>query len=122
MPERRATATSWRTRLAQRKAADRAAEWRFARAIARVRVVDDVVAEHATAWCGRPYRRRDVRPLESAVDLPGVTWSIDNEVVVELLYADRGAHRLVVHDVALLAPIRKVLRSRHVVIEHVSWR
>lgn len=122
MPERPATATSWRTRLAQRKAADRAAEWRFARAIGRVGVVDGVVAEHATAWCGRPYRRRDVRPLASAVELPGVTWSIDGDVVVELLYADHGPHRLVVHDVALLAPLRKVLRSRHVAIEHVSWR
>ena len=121
MSAQRSTAPSWRTRLAQRKAADRASEWRFGRAIARVAVVDDVVAEHATAWCGRPYRRREVRPLESAVDLPGVTWSIDGDVVVELLYADRGAHRLVVHDVALLAPVRKVLRSRHVTIEHVSW-
>jgi hypothetical protein len=110
--------TTWRERREARQAADVAARWQHRRAVARVAVVDDLVAEYATTFWGRPFRRRDVRPLESAVELAGVTWSIDGEVVVELLTAAHGPSRLLVHQVALLRPIRKRLRSRHVVIEH----
>lgn len=92
--------------------------WRFRRAVARAVAVERVLAEHATAYCRRPLRRREVLPMSSAVELPGVTWTIDSEVVAELLVEDRGPSRLVVHDVSLLAPLRKVLRSRHVRIEH----
>ena len=94
--------------------------WRFERAVARVRAVDGIIAEHATSYCGRPYRRQDVRPLESAIALPGVTWSIDGEVVVEFLPGDTGAARLIVRDVALLRPLRRALRSRRLRIEHRS--
>ena len=87
-----------------------------------MRKVDDVVAEHATAYWGRPYRRREVRPFESAVELPGLTWSIEGESVVVLVSIadDGGPARLIVRDVGLLAPLRKVLRSRHVRIEHAG--
>jgi hypothetical protein len=105
---------------AARQARDAQTLWRLERALARVRVVDDVVAEHATSYCGRPARRRDIPPLTSAVELPGARWSIDGELVVEFLASEVGPGRLVVHDVALLAPLKKLLRSRHVSVEHVS--
>ena len=105
-------------RRAARDAEDRAARWSFDRAVARVRVVVDVLAEFATSYCGRPFRRRDVGPMESAVQLPGVTWSIEDEVMAELLVEERGPHRLVVHEIALLKPLRQALRTRHVTIEY----
>jgi hypothetical protein len=107
--------TGRRARIAE----DRAARWRFRRVVARVDAVDAVIAEFATSYCGRPFRRRDVGPLESAVDLPGVTWTVEGEVIVELLYADRGPSRLLVHEIALVRPLRKLLRSRHLTVEYV---
>ena len=101
-----------------REAEDRAAAWRFERAVARVAVVDAILADYATAYCGRPLRRRDVKPLESAVELPGVIWSIEGDVMVEYLHDDDGPGRLIVHEPALLAVIKKQLRSRHVTIEY----
>jgi hypothetical protein len=112
------TVTGWRARHEARQTDDRRARWRFDRTIARVRVVDDVVAEYATAYCGRPFRRRDIPPLSSAIELPGATWSIEGDVVVELLYAGAGPSRLVVRDIGLLEPLRRALRSRHVTVEH----
>jgi hypothetical protein len=99
-------------------ASDRAARWRFDRAIARLEPVDALLADYATAYCGRPVRRRDVGPMESAVELPGVTWSIEGDVMVEFLHNDEGPGRLIVHEFALLAVIKKQLRSRHVSIEY----
>ena len=64
--------------------------------------VDGIVAEFATSWCGRPFRRREVAPMESAVQLPGVTWTIEGDVIVEFLVADRGPGRLIVYEIALL--------------------
>ena len=58
--------------------------------------------------------------MTSAVELPGVTWSIDGDVMAELLVGETGPSRLVVHEMALLAPLRKALRTRHVRIEHWS--
>jgi hypothetical protein len=88
--------------------------------VARTRQVDDVVAEHATTYCGRPHRRKEVRPFESAVELPGVTWSVDGALLVELLTlpGEGGPARLVVHEIGLFAPLRKLLRTRHLRIEH----
>ena len=99
----------------------RALHWRFRRAVERVSVVDEVLADYATSWCRRPLRRREVLPLTSAVELPGVVWSIDGDVMVEYLVADRGPSRLVVREIALLRILEKRLRSRHVVIEYRSW-
>jgi hypothetical protein len=76
------------------------------------------VADYAVSYCGRPVRRREVAPLQSALHFPGVTWSIDGDVVVEFLASDRGPGRLLVHDIALLRPLRKRLRSRHVQIAY----
>lgn len=113
--------SEWRLRRATRLAEDRATHWRFDRAVARVQAVDDIVAEHATVYCGRPYRRRVVRPLESAIELPGVTWSVEGETLVEFFPSDDGGPgRLVVHDVALLATLRRALRTRHVRIDHIT--
>ena len=78
------------------------------------------LADYATNICRRPVRRREVKPLESAVELPGVTWSIDGEIVVELFPNDGAPDRLVVRDIALLAPLKKVLRSRHVRIDYLG--
>jgi len=108
----------WRARRVAREAQDRAAAWRFARAVARVREVDDVLAEFATSICGRPVRRVEAAPMRSAVQSPGVVWSIDGDVMVEFLYEERGPSRLVVHEIALLRPLRKQLRSGHVTVEH----
>ena len=94
-------------------AADR---WRWERAVDRVAVVDEVLADYAT-FVGRAYRRVEVPPLESAVGVTGVTWSIDGDVLVEYLVEGAGG-RLLVHDVALLQPLRRVLRTRHVRIAH----
>jgi len=105
-------------RRAQREAADRAAAWRFSRGVARVDVVEAILADYATSYCGRPLRRREIAPLESAVEVPGVTWLIEGDVMVEYLHNDDGPGRLIVHEFALLAVIKKQLRSRHVIIEY----
>ena len=105
-------------RRAQREAGDRAAAWRFSRAVARVAVVDAILAEYATSYCGRPLRRREIGPSESAVEVPGVTWSIEGDVMVEYLHNDDGPGRVIVHEFALLAVVKKQLRSGHVTIEY----
>ena len=112
--------SSIRARQAQREEDDRAVRWRYERAVARVEVVDDILAEYATWYCGRPIRRREVLPMASAVELPGVTWSIEGEVMVEFLYDDSGPSRVVVHELALLDVVKKRLRSRHVSVEYVG--
>jgi hypothetical protein len=110
-----------RARRAARAAHDEQARWRFRRAVARTRVVDEIVADFATSWCGRPVRRPEGGPLESAVQLPGVRWTLEGDVMVELLYDEGRPSRLVVHEIALLQPLRKALRTRHVTVEHVGF-
>ncbi len=56
--------------------------------------------------------------MGSAVELPGIRWSIDDELMVEFLYRDRGPGRLIVYEIALLDVIKRQLRSRHITIEH----
>jgi hypothetical protein len=114
----RAHCPSYRDRQAARQAEDEAALWRFRRAVARVAVVDSILAEYATSYCGLPVRRRVVVPLQSAVEVPGVTWTIDGEVMVEFLPDERGPGRLIVREIALLSSVKKQLRSRHVRIEY----
>ena len=109
---------SYRERQAARQAEDEAALWRFHRAVARVAVVDSILAEYATSYCGLPVRRRVVLPLQSAVEVPGVTWTIDGEVMVEFLPDEHGPGRLIVREIALLSSVKKQLRSRHVRIEY----
>ena len=95
------------------------AMWRFARAVRRVRTAEPIIADYATSICGRPVRRREVAPLESAVQLPGVTWTIDGDVVVEFLPSDdRTAHRMLVYEIGLVRPLRKAIRTRHIEIEY----
>jgi hypothetical protein len=87
--------------------------WRFRRAAARVAPVDEVVAAYATGYHGCPVRRRDVPDGPR----PTVTWSIEGEVAVELLVVDDGPDVVVVHELGLLAPLRKRLRTRHLRVE-----
>ena len=115
-----AVGDSVRARRAQRDADDRAAQWRYTRAIGRVEVVHAILADYATSCCGRPLRRRDIAPMESAVELPGVTWSIEGDVMAEYLYSDTGPGRLMVHELALLDEIKSKLRTGHVTIEYRS--
>jgi hypothetical protein len=94
-------------------------DWRFQRAVARVEsVVEEVVAEHAVSYVGRPVERRDVLS-----PLPGISWSIDGELVVEFRHHQSEPDQLLVHDVALLDVLRKRFRTRHVEVAHVttSW-
>jgi hypothetical protein len=88
--------------------------WRFTRAVARTKAVDDVLADYASSYCGRPLRRREMAHTHRAT----VTWSIDNEVVVEFVHEESGAGRLLVHEMSLLQPLKKELRSRHITIEY----
>ena len=111
--------TTWREQRARRERADRLAGWHFDRAVARVQPADAIVADFATSIVGRPVRRRDVAPFTDALQPPGVTWTVDGDVVLELLVGERGRpSRMLVHDVALLRPIRKRFRTRHVVVEY----
>ena len=101
------------------RAAETAAQWRFERAVARVKPVDRILADYATELCNRPVRRID-RPPGPSGDVPGVVWSIDDAVVVELLPSEHGPARLVVHDIAVLGLLRKQLRTRHVTVRHAG--
>jgi hypothetical protein len=94
---------------------DSGSAWRFTRSVARVQPVDVILAEYATTVCGLPVRRR-----ETPAPRPGVTWSIDDAVMVEFVHAERGPSRLLVHELSLMAPLRKKLRSRHLTIDYVS--
>jgi hypothetical protein len=92
--------------------------WRFERAVARVEAtIDEVVADHATSYVGRPVQRRTVAPPRP---LPGITWSIDGELVVEFVHRTSGADQVVVHDLSLLDTLRKRLRSRHVEVGYAE--
>ncbi len=86
--------------------------------VERVGVVDAILADFATSYCGRPVRRRVVKPMESAVEVPGITWSIEGEVMVEFVPGETGPGRLIVHEIAILKLVKKQLRSRHVTIEY----
>ena len=92
--------------------------WRFERAVARVEAtIDQVVAEHATSYVGRPVQRHTVSPPRP---LPGITWSIDGELAVEFVHRASGPDRVVVHDLSLLDTLKKRLRSRHVEVSYAE--
>jgi hypothetical protein len=102
-------------------------DWHFARAVARVRPVEAILADYATTVCGLPVRRTERRGEngERGQDgerrgRPGVTWSIDGDVMVELVVSDDGPDHLLVRELSLLGPLRKALRTRHLRIEYGS--
>ena len=95
--------------------AENASSWRSHERSPGWQPVDAVVTDYA-AMVGRPWRRRKH-------SLPGrdrgyVTWAIDGEVVVEFLLSRTGPARLLVHEIGLLAPLKKELRTRHVTVEY----
>lgn len=108
-------------RLTARRVADDRLIWELRRAVDRVAAVDVVMADYATNWCRRPFRRIDILPFESAIHVPGVRWLIEGELVAEFVAGDRGHGTLVVHDIALLAPLRRAIRSRRVRIERPAF-
>jgi hypothetical protein len=85
-----------------------------------LRAVDSIVGEYATAYCGLPFRRREVGPEHTDDSAPRVVWSIEGHTVVEYMHDDAGPGRLVVHEISLLKPLRKQLRSRHVRITYAE--
>jgi hypothetical protein len=96
--------------------------WRCQRALARIEPsVEAIVAEHATSFWQRGARRYAVWPGLDRQD-GRVRWVIDNELVLELRVAARGAAELVVHDFSLIDPLRKGLRTRHVRIRYATFR
>ena len=98
-----------------RRDADLARTWGYQRALRLVEpAVDELLATYATSFCLRPVRRADWEHDGCC----GARWSIDGELVVELRYDGRVPVDLVVHDVALMRPLRTRLRSRRVRIEH----
>ena len=91
-------------------------DWLFERALARVDgTVEELLADYATSYVGRPVQRRVVPPPR-----PGVAWSIDGEIVVEFVHHEAGADQVLVHDIALLEDLRKRLRTRHIDVAHVA--
>jgi hypothetical protein len=96
--------------------------WRCRRALARVEPqVEAIVAEHATSFWQRGARRHERWPGLGETE-GRVRWTIDNELVLELRVAPRGASELVVHDFSLVHPLRKALRTRHVRIRYATFR
>jgi len=92
--------------------------WVFQRALARVEhVVEEIVADFATAYVGRPVQRLDVLPPRP---LPGVMWSIDGDLVVEFVHRPSAVDELFVHEVALLDVLKRRFRTRHVRVAHVT--
>jgi hypothetical protein len=91
-------------------------DWLFARAVARVEaIVEQILADYATSYVGRPVTRHDIRPPRP---LPGIVWSIDGDRVVEFVHRDTAADQLFVHDIALLETLKRRFRTRHI---HVSY-
>jgi hypothetical protein len=84
--------------------------WAFDRAVRRVERLDGLLADYATNVVGLPLRRAD--------DPYGVTWSIGGERMVRLEIVADGPDRLLVHELALLAPVRRALRTRHLTITY----
>jgi hypothetical protein len=95
--------------------------WRFRRAVARVEsAVDEIVADFATSYVGRPVRRNEILPPRP---LPGIAWSIDGVTVVAFVHRQSGRDQLFVYDIALLDDVKRRFRTRHVDVEYVptAW-
>ena len=94
--------------------------WRLRRTLTRVGpAVEALVADHATSYWQRPARRLDSPPGPGRPH-PCTRWSIDRQTVLELRVPDRGPATLVVLDFGLYEPLRKALRTRHVVVRHAT--
>ena len=92
--------------------------WLFERAVARVEaVVEQILAEYATSYVGRPVTRRDILPPRQ---LPGIAWSIEGELVVEFVHRETARDQLFVHQIALLDGLKRRFRTRHVQVDYVN--
>ena len=111
---------SARMRKSREMATGRRDDWLFERAVRRADVVDRLVADYAVSICGRPVRRSTVRSDQAEGVLGKVTWSIDDDVVLERTAVEKGRHEVAVHDVGLLRPLRQSLRNRHLLVAHRS--
>src|SRR5262245_4467033 len=93
-------------------------EWLFERAVARVEaIVEQILADYATSYVGRPLTRRDIRPPRP---LPGIAWSIDGDLVVEFVHRESATDDLFVHEVALFDVLKRRFRTRHVRVSYVN--
>ena len=71
-----------------------------------------MLADYATTYCLRPVRR---------VDAAGtVRWLIDDDPMVEVIHGEAGREQVLVHEIGLLAELKKQLRSRRVSVEYVE--
>ena len=80
----------------------------------RVQPLEALLADYATNVCGLPLRRQE----NVDDDQPSVTWSIDGEPMAQLLVTPEGPDRLVIHELSLLGPARKAVRTRHIQIDY----
>jgi hypothetical protein len=95
-----------------------AREWLFQRSVARVEVgVEEIVADFATSYVGRPVQRRNIPPPRP---VPGIAWSVDGKLLVEFLHRESGPDELLIHEVALLDVLERRFRTRHVRVAYVT--
>jgi hypothetical protein len=91
--------------------------WRFDRVLRVVEpIVDELLATYVSSFSLRPVRAS----AHAGEGCLGRRWSVDGDVLIELVFDGRVPAELVVHDVALMRPLRKRLRTRRIRIEHVS--
>jgi hypothetical protein len=96
--------------------------WRFQRAVGRIEpAVTAILAEHAVSYWQRGWSRREVAD-PTGTGGQRVVWTIDGEVVLEFRFAARGRSSLVVHDFSLFDPLRKAIRTRHVLLRLATAR
>ncbi len=96
--------------------------WRFDRALARIEpIVEPILVDHATGYWMRPLRRVVLDPATGGSGYRAV-WTIDDEPVLELRFAERGPSTVVVHDFSVFTPVRHAIRTRHVRVRLASVR
>jgi hypothetical protein len=80
--------------------------------------IDRIVADYAVSYCLRAVQRA-VRTGEDDSGKDGaVTWTIDDHLMVEFHGDGRGGGNVRVHEIGLLAPLRKELRSKRLHVEY----
>jgi hypothetical protein len=75
--------------------------------------IDRIVVDYAAAYCLRAVQR------EQAIDDLAIAWTVDDHLMVVFRSDDRGGGDVRVHEIGLLAPLRKGLRSRRLRVTYV---